>query len=275
MSSALTLDGGDRRERFVRPELRPWVSGYRDIDRAGQRRMHIPHSGKSFLLVHYGEGLVTQLRASPTDAGPAVLTGPPPGPFVTQRVGSRFRFVAADLTAIGAFGLFGGGLPEPLYAPLSDVVAPHRARALVERVTACAGSAERIEALEAFLLEQARRTSHTGHHARHAARFLALAEQRPRARVGELQRTLGVSGALLRRALRETALSSPKAVLQSARLNRAFVKMVDHPGTSLTDLAHALDFHDQAHFTRAFKAYSGFAPSKLPRDLSRLARWMM
>ncbi|MFK7991072.1 MAG: helix-turn-helix transcriptional regulator [Sandaracinaceae bacterium] len=250
------------------------VARYIDVDRLGPAEMRIPMIGKSLVLVQRGEGWTTDRHGN---AGPALVMGPNEAPLRAHRIARCYRFVAAELTTVGAFALFGGALPQPLYHPLHAFVGRASADSLVGRVRRAHSAAARAAALESFLLSlcaPATRRLRLRSVAL-AARFAQLALAEPTPRVDALQRRMQVSGALLRRAMRQTALTSPKLQLQSARRNRALAQLLSHPERSLTELAHRLDFHDQAHFTRAFKAYAGVAPSKLDRDRASLASWLL
>lgn len=54
----------------------------------------------------------------------------------------------------------------------------------------------------------------------------------------------------------------PKAIHRIHRIRRSIDFMRDHPGHSLTHVAHEFNFFDQSHFTREFKRFTGFTPKR-------------
>lgn len=76
---------------------------------------------------------------------------------------------------------------------------------------------------------------------------------------GDLARALGLSKRTLQRKLAAQGLSF-KQVLEQTRYDLA-LRYLDDPGKSVTDITFLLGFSEQSAFTRAFKRWSGEAPS--------------
>lgn len=78
--------------------------------------------------------------------------------------------------------------------------------------------------------------------------------------VGRLARALHTSPSQLRRRLRALIDRSPAELIRLVRLLRARQLMADDR-LSLSSIAHACGFSDQAHFTRTYRRYFGSTPS--------------
>ncbi|OCX50433.1 AraC family transcriptional regulator [Mucilaginibacter sp. PPCGB 2223] len=56
--------------------------------------------------------------------------------------------------------------------------------------------------------------------------------------------------------------------MRKARIEKAR-NLIEHTGHTLTEIAYLTGFSDQAHFTRAFKQYTGVNPSVLKKSLTK------
>lgn len=81
-----------------------------------------------------------------------------------------------------------------------------------------------------------------------------------------LARAMGMSPRTLQRKLGELGLSY-KGVLEKTRYDLA-LRYLDDPGKSVTDITFLLGFSEQSAFTRAFKRWSGRAPTAYRDGLS-------
>ncbi|MDX1494020.1 MAG: helix-turn-helix transcriptional regulator [Longimicrobiales bacterium] len=88
--------------------------------------------------------------------------------------------------------------------------------------------------------------------------------------VARLGHALHTSPSQLRRELRSTIDRSPAELIRIVRLLRARELMAD-PDCSLSSIAHACGFSDQAHFSRTFRRYFGSSPSSCRRTTGGLA----
>lgn len=78
-----------------------------------------------------------------------------------------------------------------------------------------------------------------------------------------LLQTLSISERQFEKRFRQTVGLSPQFYLRVKRFNAALRLMKTRQFAKLTDLAHALNYYDQSHFIRDFKAFSGITPKNL------------
>lgn len=78
---------------------------------------------------------------------------------------------------------------------------------------------------------------------------------------------LGISERHFRRAFSSVVHVSPKAYCSIIRFHRA-LRLITNGQLSISDVAFEAGYADHAHMTRAFQKFSGFAPSKIPSQLS-------
>lgn len=84
-------------------------------------------------------------------------------------------------------------------------------------------------------------------------------------RVDQLGAAVGLSERSLQRLFRLHVGASPKQILRRLRLQEAAVRMERGDHVSLADLAYALGYADQAHFTRDWRAAVDATPSSFAR----------
>lgn len=274
-------DAGYHASFPVPRDLRPYVHRVFVVNAPMQETMRIPASHRSYLFIHFGPTASVRGRSFPSGPGVAHVTGPATQPFPTSRLGPRFHFLAVDFTAVGMHGLFRtptASLRDRL-VPLDALVGFTEASRLQHEMAELVEDRARVDRVLRFLRRRLPAQERAA--ARHARRFLSLASGDPSRPVSECVRDLGISAPLLRRSVAEVCGVSPKRLMSSARLGRALTRLVDAEPSSvsrpqgLTELAHELEFYDQPHFTHAFRRFTGYAPSRLPRDAFLLARLMM
>lgn len=88
-----------------------------------------------------------------------------------------------------------------------------------------------------------------------------LRQARAEDAVGLTAKTLGVSPRHLRRMVGEQVGLRPAEYVRLARFIQATQEIV-RPGPTLTQVAVACGYFDQAHFTRDFRSFSGMTPSE-------------
>lgn len=86
-------------------------------------------------------------------------------------------------------------------------------------------------------------------------------------RLAGLSRSTGYSGRHISRVVSEKLGLSVKRLSRIIRINQA-CRLLSEPGTSLTELAHLLNYHDQAHFIHDFKAVCGLSPGRFLDKMS-------
>ncbi|REF35329.1 AraC family transcriptional regulator [Thermasporomyces composti] len=87
--------------------------------------------------------------------------------------------------------------------------------------------------------------------------------------VDDLAARLGMAVRTLNRALSERVGVTAKWLIDRRRLRQAAHVLREHPDTSLADVAAALGFADQAHFTRRYSAIIGESPGTYRRRAGR------
>src|SRR6266536_192730 len=65
----------------------------------------------------------------------------------------------------------------------------------------------------------------------------------------------------------QTVGLAPQTYIRVKRFNEAIRLMKMRQYTRLTDIAYALNFHDQSHFIRDIKAFSGLTPKTISQKV--------
>lgn len=94
---------------------------------------------------------------------------------------------------------------------------------------------------------------------RHACALLR--QSRTEDGVGTTAKALAVSPRHLRRMMDEHVGIGPAQYVRLARFIRA-MHQVPAPGRTLTEIAHAAGYYDQAHFCREFRSFGGMTPQE-------------
>lgn len=94
---------------------------------------------------------------------------------------------------------------------------------------------------------------------RHACALLR--QSRTEDGVGATAKALAVSPRHLRRLMDEHVGIGPAQYVRLARFIRA-MHQVPAPGRTLTEVAHAAGYYDQAHFCREFRSFAGMTPQE-------------
>lgn len=81
--------------------------------------------------------------------------------------------------------------------------------------------------------------------------------------ISSLSRFLHLSERHFERRFLQTVGISAKSYIRVKRFNEALRLMQSNQYAQLVEIAHTLNFHDQSHFIRDIKAFSGLTPSKL------------
>jgi len=84
--------------------------------------------------------------------------------------------------------------------------------------------------------------------------------------IADLASVAGLSEAHFSREFRKTIGDPPHQFLMRYRVEQA-TKMLRDPGATLSDVAHACGFSDQAHLTRLFKRFTGQTPRQYRTEI--------
>lgn len=84
--------------------------------------------------------------------------------------------------------------------------------------------------------------------------------------IREFCRSHGVHPRTLERKFNKYVGATPKAFLRLMRFQTALNSILNSPADALTPLAHDLDFYDQPHFIKDFKAFTGSSPSRFLKE---------
>jgi len=155
-------------------------------------------------------------------------------------------------------------LPVPMLdvadraTPADEVWRRPDVREIEERIGTAATDAERVNALQAFLLrhlEKHRRPDVSG-----LVRTLWRAP--PPVRIDRVAESLGVGQRRLERTFETSLGMTPKHLTRLARFLRACRRLRDEPDARLTGVAYDAGFYDQAHFIHEFRAFAGMTPGE-------------
>ena len=81
--------------------------------------------------------------------------------------------------------------------------------------------------------------------------------------VKDLRQSLHLSERQFERRFQQTVGVTAQSYIRIKRFNEAVRLLKAGQHTRLTDIAHPLDFYDQAHFIREIKAFAGMTPKPL------------
>jgi AraC-like DNA-binding protein len=135
---------------------------------------------------------------------------------------------------------------------------------LFDALAACGTHRERVEVMTRALRARYER-SRADRHTRLVRAALATLNARPVTSVAELASAVGASERHLERAFRERVGLSPKVMSRIERLHRAISRAGQ---LSWAQLACELDFTDQAHLIREFRALTGDSPASFVREVA-------
>lgn len=171
------------------------------------------------------------------------------------------RVLGADLFPWGAKQLFGWQADEPL--DLSDRPEAVALTALLR----FGDMGEAREVLEDWLLRRLQGTGQEPGRGIQAARVLYATPGE--AKVTRLAQTLNVSVRQLEREFVREVGVTPKTLARLIRFGEVQNRLGNQPAGTLTALAHDLNFTDQAHLNREFRALAHMAPGQYLKFLDR------
>lgn len=127
-------------------------------------------------------------------------------------------------------------------------------------------TAAMVESLEAFLLSHIKRLQVVSDLVVTSALNLIDMELES-VRVTDLVDTLHVSERQLRERFNRAVGVPPQLYIRIRRFNKAMHLMDSGEYDRLSDIAHVLDFHDQSHFIRDIKEFSGKTPKGITQKV--------
>jgi len=210
-------------------------------------------------VFHFGEPYLMRHDGDPFRRQPSSFAVSQTKRFLEIRPAGCSGFIAIRFYPWGARRFF--------RLPLSDFADRHipaeqlwgsAAEELQERVAAASSSEERVARVEAFLLERFDDSPRDV-----VDRGLRLIwAHRGQLNVRALCTRLGVGERLLERRFRASTGASPKRMIRIARFLGVCRELRRQP-ENLADLAHGAGYHDQAHFIKECRAFSGLTPGQL------------
>ena len=254
------------REYPIHPRLAPYVRCVWSLESDGPihdaaRERILPDSCVE-LVFHFADPFRSYFPNGESAIQPGSFVVGQMRQFLEIAPASRAGFVAARFLARGAYLFF--------QRPLSEVAAGvvdlgdlwrGRAREWTERVALAQDTAARVRVLESLLLGLLGKNERTDPAVDRGLELIAASGGQ--IRMERLAAEIGVSGRHLARQFQRAVGLSPKAFARVTRFLRA-VKLLDQcPERSLTDVALACGFFDQAHFNHEFREMAGMSPGDM------------
>lgn len=131
---------------------------------------------------------------------------------------------------------------------------------LEEKVLTTSSTLERIEIIETFLLERLTHKETVDRIVKSVVETILTANGQ--LSVDELSRQTHINRRQLERKFSLSIGLSPKQLCKTIRLQAIFKMLLNKQFTSLTALAYANEYYDQAHFIKDFKELTGFTPKE-------------
>jgi AraC-like DNA-binding protein len=263
--------------RAPRPWLRPFVELLWSHDEAGDVppvpvREHVLPTGRMHLVLRLDDDPLRLFDADSDAAGRVVGTAVVGGArdaFYVREVARPLRSVGATLLPGVARALFG--------VPAGDLAATHTALEslwpardvdrLRARLSEATSHDARLALFETALVARLPRV-----HAMHPAVAQALVDLRAAASIDQVVRRSGYSHRGFLTLFTGAVGLTPRRYVRVRRFHRALCEAA--AGRPWAELAAALGYSDQAHFTREFRGFAGVTPSAwraaAPRHLHHL-----
>jgi len=123
---------------------------------------------------------------------------------------------------------------------------------------------ERIEIIESFLLNRLKRKELIDRVVESTIEIISKANGQ--LSVNELSKQNNLNRRILSRKFNTTVGLSPKQLSKIIRLQTSLKSLLNEDVSTLTDLAYANDYFDQAHFIKDFKEFTGITPKEFYKD---------
>lgn len=215
---------------------------------------HLPDTGAVMVLRFQGVCQLPDHRAAPQGAVTGLWET-----LRRHQHSQDYAAVIASFTAIGATAFLPQSLAEftNTSCDLKNVLAhPAQIERLYEKVAQATDHAQRVQFVEKFLLTHldASRVDSAM-----TAAVRMIKQTQGELRIAELARQCGLSQSALDRRFRRAVGVAPRRFASLVRLQT--VMRLQEAGATLTTIAHAAGYYDQAHFIKDFKRITGAAPT--------------
>lgn len=145
-------------------------------------------------------------------------------------------------------------------------IAREDALRLNETLQKCPTFDDKVKATETFLVNRMQTTGKRFMSERVVHSMQHIVARKGIINVEALAETACLSRRQFDRAFSGMIGLSPKAYLRAIRFQYAIYNRSRHPGESLTSLAYASGYYDQAHMTNEFRQLSGLSPKQYFKD---------
>ena len=127
------------------------------------------------------------------------------------------------------------------------------------------GEESQVALITKFLITKFQQTKKRDHLIEESLRLIH--KNVPTVTVGTLLKELDISERQFERRFSQTVGISPLSYIRVRRFNEAIRLMKSGRYDTLTEVAYALNFHDQSHFIREVKAFTGITPKSLSQKV--------
>ena len=171
----------------------------------------------------------------------------------------RMKFITVQFNSYGVYYL----KSIPVYelhnslSPLDLFFKPSEIDSITNQLREPGSIAQKFECLELFL---AQRIEIQNFDKRLPYAIASLKSQK-HIRIDELSEAVCLSSRALLKLFNKYVGMSPAYYKKIARFNLAANLILNHPNTSLTSIALACGYYDQAHFIKDFRQFGGISPS--------------
>lgn len=144
---------------------------------------------------------------------------------------------------------------------------------LEQKILSAYSTSERLKLAEAFLFNRLTDTETIDRMVRSTVETILTANGQ--LAVEELSRKTHINRRQLERKFSSAIGLSPKQLSKTIRLQAALKMLLSGKFTSLTALAHAGEYYDQAHFIKDFRELTGLTPKEFYGDQLKMSRFFM
>jgi AraC-like DNA-binding protein len=257
-------DGVQLAQRGPAAPLRDYVrayTGWSDEGRAAARRRHVASAQVPLIVNLDADVRIRRADARQWAVHRAFVAGPHDVCTVSESAGRNLG-LQIDFTVLGARLFLGCPLAEltNLTVDSADVLGAS-ADAYAVLLSNASTWGERFAVLDAAIAARIAAARPIAREIRWVWR--ALTNTAGEVRIAHLRRELGWSERRLATTFRRELGLTPKSFARVLRFQRAVAELSTRDGLSLTDIATACGYFDQAHFNHDVRRFAGVTPSEL------------